>query len=309
MRGSQAVLGRFARPVADCPTRLAVLSDLHLSLSEHGTWRVSHRTRERLEAAVQAVNRLELDGVVFNGDLVQSGTKPQFDAFDRIVKRFDPPLFAVPGNHDLIDRGGTADSQLSLGEFERRYAPAEFPYRKRLGGIDLIGLNSNASTHESLTNSFEGRVETETLTWLGEALKDSDCPLVTVHHALEPVRDSYRRWKRDLPVENGGSPGFANAEALLDVLSTNGAPLVLTGHLHFPAVARTGSVHEFTLPSLGPFPSGFTVLDVDESGTTATFHSVVNTEEQVESLGYGVKHDRALIAAAQLATLPLVDES
>jgi hypothetical protein len=36
---------------------------------------------------------------------------------------------------------------------------------------------------------------------------------------------------------------------------------------------------------------------------------VVNTEEQVESLGYGVKHDRALIAAAQLATLPLVDES
>lgn len=244
MIDSDALLARFARPTADQPTRIAVLSDLHLSLREHGTWRVSHRTEDRLEAAVRALNEQSLDGVLFNGDLVQRGARAEFDAFDRIVEDLEAPLFAVPGNHDLIGR--SSGSQLTLPEFERRYAPGELPYRE----------------------------------------------------------------SRDLlPIGDGGSPGFANAAALVDVLAANDVPLVLTGHLHVPAVARAGPLREFTLPSLGPFPCGYTVFEIDGDGTRATFHPVVDFEGGVEAIGYGLDSDRVLLAAARMATLPLVDDA
>lgn len=308
MSDFDTVLGRFARPEADQRTRLAVVSDLHLSLNEHGTWRVSHRTEERLEAAVRSLNEQELDSVLFNGDLVQSGERPEFEAFDRIIKGVEAPFFAVPENHDLIDWDGTSDSNLTLPEFERRYVPDELPYQKRVGGVDLIALNSNTSTEESVTDSFEGRLSSETLAWLDDVLDDADCPLVAVHHALDPVRDFYRSAQEQYPIENGGSPGFANAAALVDVLAEHDVPLVLSGHLHFPAVVRAGSVREFTLPPLGPFPGGYTVFDVDEHGTTARFHPVADRKDRIEALGYGLDHDRVLLAAAQHAGLPLVDD-
>lgn len=300
-----AVLGRFARPATDRRTRIAVLSDLHLSVDEHGTWRVSHRTEERLEAVVASLNDLDLDAVLFNGDLVQSGARAEFDAFDRVVETLEAPFFAVPGNHDLVER---EDDQLTLPEFERRYTPGRLPYHRRVGGVDLVGLSSNASTEASLAPSYEGRLSAETLSWLEDTLAGADCPLVTVHHTLDPVREVYRTEQERFPVENGGSPGFSNAEELVDVLAGTGAPLVLTGHLHFPAVARAGPVREFTLPSLGPFPCGYTVFDVSERGTTATFCPVADGEGQIEALGYGLDQDRVLLAAARLANLPLVDD-
>jgi len=308
MSDRSPVLARFARPTADRRTRLAVVADLHLSLDERGGWRVARRTGERLEAAVRALNDRPLDGVLFDGDLVQSGARREFDAFDRIADRLDAPLFAVPGNHDLVQRDRSDGSQLTLPEFERRYAPAELPYRRRVGGVDLVGLNSNASTRETLAGSFEGRLEAATLTWLDDVLEDADCPVVAVHHTLEPVRSLYRRGQHHLPIEDGGSPGFANADELLDVLARNDAPLVLTGHLHVPTVARSGPVREFTVPPLGPFPCGYTLLDVDERGTTATYHSIADFDRRAEALGLGLDQDRVLLAGAQLAGLPLVDE-
>jgi Icc protein len=72
--GREPTLAQFAEPVAGENTRLAVLADLHLSVDEEGTWRVSHRTVDRLEAAVESLNeRDDLDAVLFVGDLVQSG--------------------------------------------------------------------------------------------------------------------------------------------------------------------------------------------------------------------------------------------
>jgi len=96
--------------------------------------------------------------------------------------------------------------------------------------------------------------------------------------------------------------------ALLDVLDRTDAPLVLTGHLHVPTVAQAAAVREFTLPPLGPFPCGYTVLHVDERGTTATYHGVADFDGRIEALGLGLEQDRAVLAAAQLSDVPLVDE-
>lgn len=305
MQNQSPVLGRFDRPTASPRTRIAVLADLHLSPEETGTWRVSHRTEERLEATVRSLNRAALDAVLFVGDLVQGGLRSEYEAFDAAIADLDAPLYAVPGNHDLIGWGSRPS--LPLSEFERRYTPGRLPYHERIGGVDVLALNSNPSTRETLADTFDGRVSATSLSWFDEKLSAVESPLVVVHHALEPARAQYRRGLRELP-ESGDSPPFRNGEELLTVLSERAAPLVVTGHLHVPLVAHAAGIREFTLPPLGPFPAGYTILDVGERGTTATFHSVTDFEGRLEALAHGLEHDRVLLTAAQLAGLPLVDD-
>ena len=304
------VLGSFARPTAETHTRVAFVSDLHLSTRGYGTSRVLHRTEERLKQAVASLNEDHLDAVVFNGDLVQNGTKAEYDAFDRIVADLEPPLFAVPGNHDLIDRVDGATPQLTLPEFERRYAPTPFPYRVRIGGVDLIGLSSNASTRAALTDSFSGRVSSSTLEWLAGATSEATCPIVSVHHALATVRERYRNEQQHLPLENGDCPAFENGEELISVLEEESEPLVVTGHLHVPTVVRSAGITEFTLPPLGPYPCGYTVLDVGSQGTVASFRSACTYARQAEALALGRENDRTVLAATRMSNLPLAtDES
>lgn len=306
MDDNTPVLSRFDAPVAETTTRLAVLTDLHLSPVEHGTWRVSHRTVGRLNATVRSLNRRDgLDGVLFVGDLVHDGARPEYETFERAIDPLDHPFFAVPGNHDLISRGG--DDPFTLREFEQRFTPGELPYHERIGGIDLLALNSNRSTRDSVADSYEGRLDSESLAWLAMKLSTVDHPLVIVHHALRGTRSILAESMKQLTV-SGGSPGFENGDALLTVLADAAAPLVLTGHLHFPAVATIRSVREFTLPALGPYPNAYTVLEIDETGTTATLHSVSNYDERIESLVHGIENRRVQLTAAQLAGLPLVDE-
>lgn len=306
MVDAEPVLARFDAPVADIPTRVAVLSDLHLAVEDSGTWRVSHRTVDRLESAVTSLNQQDdLDGVLFIGDLVNQGTRPQYERFDQVIERLDHPLFAIPGNHDLISWG--AENPLTLREFEQQYTPGELPYHEQLGGIDLLALNSNRSTRDAVAESYEGQLSPETLTWLGEKLETVDHPLVVVHHALPGTRSILMDTMDQLPV-SGGSPDFTNGDELTNVLVDRGAPLVLTGHLHFPSISTMQGLHEFTLPSLGPYPNAYTVLKIDEEGTTATMHSVSDYNDRIESFVHGVEHTRVQLAAAQLAGLPLLDE-
>jgi hypothetical protein len=92
------------------------------------------------------------------------------------------------------------------------------------------------------------------------------------------------------------------------ILARFDAPLVLTGHLHFPAVVTVGRTREFTLPSLGPYPNAYTVLDVSEAGTTARMHPVSGYDDRIESFVDGRDHSRVQLAAAQLSGLPIHDE-
>lgn len=302
-RGS--VLGRFDRPSAETTTRLAVLSDLHLNVEDEGTWRVSHRTEDRLESAVESLNRQDLDGVVFNGDLVQNGARAEYRAFDRIVDDLDAPFFAVPGNHDV--HGFGSKEKLTLAEFERRYTPGGLPYHERIGGVDLLALDSNRSSRDSLVETYTGRLSTETLEWVEDKLSTVEAPIVSVHHNLPGSRAFLYDAEERFPVD-AGSPNFENADELMALLVENEAPLVLTGHVHFPGVIDVEGVREFTLPALGPYPCGYTVLDVDERGTTAYFHPVADSGERIEALSSGLENCRVLLAASQLAGLPLVDD-
>lgn len=297
------LLATFPRPRSGSPVRVAVLADLHLSVEETGTWRVSHRTEQRLREAVASINALDPDAVLFAGDLTGWAAPEEYDAVDRAIADLDAPLFAVPGNHDF-PLEHHAQEGISIAAFEQRYAPGGFPWRERVGDVDVLGLNSNRATSDAPAERFEGRIDGATLDWLHETLPGLDDPLVTVHHSLPGVRAFYERARDRLPTA-GDSPILENADELAAVLVEHGVPLVLTGHLHVPAVVAVDDVHELSLPPLGPFPHAYTVLDVHREGTDAYVQFVGDRWERMAAIGYGMEKDRVLLAASQLADTPL----
>lgn len=303
--GSGSFLGQFDRPTAESPTRIALLADLHLSTEASGTWRVSHRTEARLERTIESVNAADVDATLFVGDLVQTGARGEYEALDRLLAGLETPFLAVPGNHDLYAAG--SEPKLSLEEFERRYTPDSLPFHERIGGVDLIGLSSNASTRASLADTYNGRLSDATLEWLEERLETVEEPLIAVHHDLPGSRSFLFEAAEAFPVD-AASPVFENADALVSVLrDAPGDPLVCTGHVHFPSVVPTRGVREFTLPALGPYPASYTVLEIGPSGTTAWLVPIADHGLRLEALSAGLGNARVLLAAAQLAGLPLTD--
>ncbi|SEW27642.1 metallophosphoesterase family protein [Natrinema salifodinae] len=301
------VLARLERPTAAEPTRLAVLADVHLATDATGTWKVFHRTERHLRAAVECVNERAVDGVLVAGDLTRNGVPEEFDLFDDLAA-FDPPTVAIPGNHDFPTTFDERES-LPIPEFEARYTPDGLPFRVELGGLEVIGLDSHAATPGSPAETWDGRIDADQLLWLDEVLTDADpeSAIVTVHHNLPATGELYERYSAELPVA-GDVPGFTNPQPLVDLLAMRDAALVVTGHLHFPAVQRDDGVTELTVPAVSSFPHALLLLEVDERGTTVRFVPLTDADGMVESIAHGHEKDRVLLSAAQLATAPLVDD-
>ncbi|ELZ06438.1 metallophosphoesterase [Natrialba chahannaoensis JCM 10990] len=301
------LLARFARPTAAEPTRIAILSDIHLATDATGTWKVFHRTERHLQAAVSAVNDRAFDGVVVAGDLTRNGTPPEFDLFDDLAD-FEPPAVAVPGNHDFPTTFDEHES-LPVRTFEDRYTPGGLPFHVQFGDLDVFGLDSHAATPDSPAETWDGRIDSAQLMWLDEALSaaNPDTSIVVVHHNLPATGDLYERYRAELPVE-GSVPGFTNPEPLVKLLVQHDISLVVTGHLHFPAVERADGVTELTVPAVSSFPHALVALESDPSGTTARLVPLTDGTGMVESIAHGWEKDRVLLSAAQLATLPLVED-
>lgn len=301
------VLARLERPTARSKTTLAVLSDVHLATDATGTWKVFHRTERHLRAAVDCVNERAVDGVLVAGDLTRNGNPAEFDLFDELAG-FDPPMVAVPGNHDLPTTFDEHTS-LSTADFEERYTPGGLPFRVRFGDIEMIGLNSHTARPGTPAETYVGRVSAEQLMWLDEVLEetDPDSTVVSVHHNLPATGELYERYRAELPVK-GEVPGFSNPQPLVSLLADHDTALVVTGHLHFPAVEASGGVMEFTVPAVSSFPHALALLEIDERGTTIRSVPLTDAAGMVESIAFGYEKDRVLLSAAQLATFPLVDD-
>ena len=78
-------------------TVIAHISDLHISKSDFD--------EEMFMLAVAEINELQPDMIILTGDITNNGYYKQFKQATKYLAMFEPPLFAVPGNHDARNLG------------------------------------------------------------------------------------------------------------------------------------------------------------------------------------------------------------
>jgi Icc-related predicted phosphoesterase len=289
------VLARFDRPRTPERTTLAVFADAHLTAEASGTWKVLHRTEERLRAAVADANRRDVDAVVVAGDLTKDGAPAEYNLADEVLAGLEAPFVAIPGNHDVPKPRWDPYDAPDREAFARRYASGHLPFVERVGGVDLVGLDSASNADGSLGDTHEGEVGPDQRAWLDSVLPDLETPVVAVHHGVShpsthaegfPDSDLYQ---------------VGDADAVAALLARHDVPLTLSGHLHWPGVAPLAGGYELVCPAVCSFPQAYVCLHVGPEGTTVELVPLADRaglEEAYVHAREGAAHGRGVAARA-----------
>lgn len=300
-------LARLREPQAATLTRLGLVADAHVTPSASGTWKVFHRTEQRLRRALTEANRLDVDGVVFAGDLTKDGSPAEFARIEELLAALDVPHLAVPGNHD-VPKAFDDHETPPVETFAETYAPDRLPYVTEVGDIEIVGLDTATTPDGRLEDDHAGHISTAQLEWLGSVLPALTTPVVVCHHNMThpsqhtgefPDADFYQ---------------MGNADELATVLADGGVELVVSGHIHWPATATHRGVREVIAPAVCSLPPGFLLLEIDATGTTVELVSLAEREGFEEAYAHareGSEHGQAVadcLDRGLLSSLPLVDE-
>ncbi|MFB6197830.1 MAG: metallophosphoesterase [Halobacteriaceae archaeon] len=305
------VMANLDRPRSETPTRIAVIADPHLSIREEGTSKLFEHTEKHLQAAIEDIHDRNVDGVLSVGDLTKDGEPWNYNAVDEMLAELDVPFYSVPGNHDVPKKYDDHEN-LPMGEFVKRYTPGQMPFTVRIGGVDVVGLNSSGDD-EWLYGTHHGEIRQETLDWLDETLPRLSNPLILVHHNLPTMSAQLEAHRDAIEPEMEIPPVLLNPQPFVDVLAKHGVPLILTGHLHLPSATEEQGVREIMAPTTCSFPQAYLLLEIDDSGTTVRFVPIAEHEDL--RYAYGERSSdsataRGLTAMAsiRLADFPLIDE-
>lgn len=306
-----SLMARFARPRSDTTTRFAVVADPHLSTEAEGTSKLFEHTETHFRAAVEDMASRDLNAVLSPGDLTKDGEPWNYETVDGILESLDVPFYAVPGNHDVRKERDEHDTP-SLDRFVERYTPGSLPFRVDIGDVTVVGLNSSGGD-DRLLDSHEGDVPEDQLDFLREVLAEEENAFVLMHHNLPPTYDQLRSHRDEVEAEMAIPPITRNTEALVDALSVGTDPVVLTGHLHLPAVATIDGIREVMSPTTCSFPQSYLIFAVGPNGTEVRLVPVADITGM--ELAHNVRGGDSItsrgltsIAAARLARFPLVDE-
>lgn len=185
------------------------------------------------------------DLVVVSGDLTQRAQPEQFRQARAFVDAIPVPTIVVPGNHDVPMYRVWQRVFDPFGCYRRHFSEELEPiYRDE--SLLVIGINTAFNW-----TIKEGRIKLSRLLEVGELL--SSVPrgmfkVVVAHHHLIP------------PPNFGTQTVLSNAYDAMDLFSTVGLDLVLSGHLHQSYI---GNSEEF-------YPKGRPPVVVVHSGTTTS---------------------------------------
>ena len=191
---------------------------------------------ECLKATVAKINEIKPDAVVFTGDQVHLPTDvEQWDAFMEIIAGIDPSIvqYHLPGNHDHVLSGGTADPT----DFIHRFGSDRFVVKEE--GLNLIGLNTSLIY-------FNSDMEQEQLEWLESILESTDKDDVTLvfgHHPYfcENIDEE------DTHVQIPKSKRYEYFNLFVE----KGVDAVFAGHLHESAAGEYKGIPMLTTTSSG----------------------------------------------------------
>ncbi len=300
-------VARLRRPQTATPTSFAVFADAHVTPWGTGTWKVLHRTEQRLRTAITEANRLDVDAVMFAGDLTKDGAPREFARIDELLTELDAPHVAVPGNHD-VPKEFDGHRTPPVETFAETYGTGRLPFVEHVGGVDIVGIDTATTPDGRLADDHAGHVSTAQLDWLESILPGLANPIVVCHHNLTHPDQHTGEFA------NADFYQMGNAAELASVLSDGGVALLISGHIHWPATATVAGVREVIAPAICSLPPAFLHVEVDSRGTTIDIVPLVDRagfEEAYAHASDGREHGQAVAACLDrglLSGLPFVDE-
>lgn len=236
---------------------LAHLSDIHLAplplargyeligkrITGYINWRRRrHLIHDRLalDALVADLQNQHSDHIAVTGDIANIALPEEFITGRRWLESLGSPenVTAIPGNHDIYVRSGTAHALHEWRAFMRGDGGESFPFVRRRGPIALIGLNSGVPTAPFRATGRLGAAQLAALpAILGRLKEEKLFRVVLIHH---PPTSEASRSKR-----------LIDAPALLTLLAQHGAELLLHGHDHLHMLNWLAGPNGTRIPAVG----------------------------------------------------------
>lgn len=197
------------------------------------------------DGVIELIEDRRPDLVVISGDLTQRAKPEQFREARRFVDRIPVPSIVVPGNHDVPLYRVWERVFDPYGAYRRHFSEDLEPVF-RDDELLVVGINTAFNWTWK-----DGRIKLSRLLDVAEVFEEAPESLfkvVVAHHHLIP------------PPNFGTQRVLANAFEAIDLFSTCGVDLILSGHLH---QAYIGNSEEF-------YPKGRPPVVILHSGTTTS---------------------------------------
>lgn len=201
--------------------------------------------------AVEAINAVSPDAVVFTGDLVHNcKDEAQWAEFKRIEGMLDGSIrrFHIPGNHDIVCKNGVFD----MDPFIEHIGPDRFC--DRVGNVLLVGMNTDI-----LKYTEDTPMEQEQIEWLRNSLSSKENGVVSIVFGHHPffltAPDEPEEYFNIKPEKR---------EKYLGIFRSCKVDAVFCGHKHDNYETADGDIPVVTTSAigkpLGDAPSGVRVI-------------------------------------------------
>jgi 3',5'-cyclic AMP phosphodiesterase CpdA len=192
---------------------IAHLSDLHFGKIAHDDI-VPHLVAE--------INGSGADLVVVSGDLTQRAREREFEAAAAMLRAFDAPTMAVPGNHDVYPWWRPVARLVRPHDRFKRYITDDLaPVYEENGrecGVAVLGLNTAIGRTVK-----SGKIASKDLRRMEQFFRErapEAFKVLVLHHHLTKIQGL------------GPHDVAKQARHALEVASDAGVDLILCGHLH-----------------------------------------------------------------------------
>ena len=173
---------------------------------------------EYLKKAIEVVNGLKPDAVVFTGDQVhRAKNEDQWTTLLQTIAAIDPSVkqLHIPGNHDYIIK---KNKIVDTSDYEKYFAEDRFVFSKN--GVKLVGINSNLI-------KYDDSLETAQKEWIAKAVAKDKANEVTILFSHHPFFLN----------EIGEEDGYfqiqqAKRQEYFDLFVEKGVNALYAGHLH-----------------------------------------------------------------------------
>ena len=209
----------------------------------------------RYKNAVNLINKLNPDIVVFSGDMVNVPRENDFKDFMDITKNIKSPYYMALGNHDVAVGGYTKKQIMNFLNLKKRF------YYIIKG--DYIFIFMDGTTDKKITaNGYFSKAELNFLENTLNEFKNKKAVIVQHFPIIEPFKSDGHK--------------ITNSEEYLKILDKyDNVIAVLTGHYHYSKLTIRNNVAHITSPAMIEEPFGFRYLIFKEDGNGNT---VINSK-------------------------------